>query len=41
MGRSECAQNYVKWHRELRAKILEAQFPDIEDEATSIKWIVR
>lgn len=41
MGRSERVHNYVKWHRELRAKMIEAKFPGIDDETSSIKWIVR
>lgn len=32
MGRSERVHNYIKWHRELRAKMLEAKFPGIDEE---------
>lgn len=41
MGRSERVNNYIKWHRELRAKMLEAKFQGVEEESLSIKWIVR
>lgn len=41
MGQSERVHNCLKWLKELRARMIETKFPQIEDESTSIKWIVR
>lgn len=41
MGDIERVHNFIKWHRGIRAQIIEAQLPGVEEEATSIKWIIR
>lgn len=41
IGKSEKMENFMKWHRELRAQMVDAQFTDIKQEATTIKWIIR
>lgn len=40
IGKSEKIAKFMKWHRELRAQMVDAQFPDIKSEATTIKWVI-
>lgn len=41
IGKSEKISKFMKWHHELRAQMVDTQFPDIESEATTIKWFIR
>lgn len=41
IGKNEKIAKYMKWHRELRAHMIDAKFPGIVNEAKKIKWVVR
>lgn len=41
IGKNEKISKYMKWHRELRAQMIDAKYPEITDEKITIKWVVR
>lgn len=41
LGKNEKVAKYMKWHRELRAQMIDAKFPEIENESVTIKWVIR
>lgn len=41
MGKRENFSRFFTWHREHRYKMVAAQFPGIEDEEITAKWILR
>lgn len=40
IDKHEKAAKYMKWHRKVRAQMMEAKFPGVEREASTIKWVV-
>lgn len=41
MGKHEKVYRYFNWNREHRAKMIAAQYPGIENEGMTAKWVLR
>lgn len=41
IGINERVQKFFKWHRDMRAQMIAEQYPGIEDENMTVKWILR
>lgn len=41
IGKNEKIAKHMKWHREIRAQMIDAKFPGIAVEKGTIKWVVR